>query len=98
MAVVRKQQGDTVTIAVQGRFDYLLHREFLNAYHAEPKGERQFVIDLAATESLDSAALGMLLQLRGHARANSVVELRNGSESIREVLQSASFDKLFALA
>lgn len=98
MAIVRQQQGDTVTISVQGRFDYLLHREFLQAYSGEPKGERQFVIDLAATEFLDSAALGMLLQLRGHARPKSVVELCNGNEKVREILKLANFDKLFALA
>lgn len=98
MAIVRQQEGDTVTISVQGRFDYMLHREFLQAYREEPKGGRRFVIDLAATESLDSAALGMLLQLRGHASPHTVVELRNGNKGVREVLQGASFDKLFTLA
>lgn len=98
MAVTIDENGDTITIQVAGRFDFSIHREFLDAYTGVPKGERCFVVDLAHTEYIDSSAMGMLLQLRGHASANSVVELKNSSEGVREILHIANFDKLFAVA
>jgi len=98
MTVSTRVEGDTITIRVRGRFDFAVHQAFLEAYRDEPKGERKFVVDLADTEYMDSSAMGMLLQLRGHARSDGVIELRNGNEGVKEVLRIANFDKLFTVA
>ena len=54
--------GSTVTIAISGRFDFGIHREFRNAYEkAEVKSANpKYVVDLGGTEYMDSSALGML--------------------------------------
>ena len=98
MAVTKNETGDTVVIRVSGRFDFGVHQEFVGSYKDLPKGEKHFVVDLSGTEYMDSSAMGMLLQLRGHARPDSVVELKNGNEGIKEILRIANFDKLFAVA
>jgi anti-anti-sigma factor len=89
--------GRTVTIAVAGRFDFSTHQEFLKAYKAYEKGDKEFVVDLARADYMDSSAMGMLLQLREHAAKDRVVELRNGSEAIKDILRIANFDKLFKI-
>ncbi len=98
MAVTTNESGDTVTIAVTGRFDFATHQEFLKAYKDLPKGEKRFVVDLSGTEYMDSSAMGMLLQLRGHAKNDQEVELKNGNDGIKEILKIANFDKLFKVA
>lgn len=97
MTVSRQEEGDTVTIKVEGRFDFGVHQAFLEAYCDQPKGERKFIVDLARTDYMDSSAMGMLLQLRGHARPDQEIELKNGGDGVKEILRIANFDKLFAV-
>ena len=87
-----------VVIRVAGRFDFSCHQDFIRGYKAYPKGSKNYVVDLAQTEYMDSSAMGMLLQLREHSNKNGNVSLLNGSESVRDILRIANFDKLFELA
>lgn len=87
-----------VTIHVAGRFDFSCHQEFFEAYKIYPKGEKQFVVDLANAEYMDSSAMGMLLQLREYAAKSSSVSLRDANEGVSEILRIANFDKLFSVS
>lgn len=92
--------GTTVLISINGRFDFGIHREFRSAYEkADIKIEHpKYIIDLKNTEHMDSSALGMLLLLREHAggdRAN--VLIAHCGPVIREILDIANFDKLFKI-
>lgn len=92
--------GASVTIAISGRFDFGIHREFRNAYEkAEVKTPHpKFVVDLGGTEYMDSSALGMLLLLREHAGGDrSDVTIVNCRPVIKEILDIANFDKLFTI-
>lgn len=86
------------TLKISGRFDFSLHNEFRSAYKDLSVTAGVYVVDLGQTEYLDSSALGMLLLLKEHAEANSSsVKIKNASSEIREILNIASFDKLFTL-
>jgi anti-anti-sigma factor len=98
MGITSSESGNTVTIQVAGRFDFGTHQDFMEVCKSLPQGEKRFVVDLAGTEYLDSSALGMLLQLRQHAKAGETIEIKNGNEGVREILRVANFDKLFRLA
>lgn len=92
--------GSKVTIAIAGRFDFGIHREFRNAYEkAEVKsGTPSYIVDLGGTEYMDSSALGMLLLLREHAGGDrSEVTIVNCRPVIKEILDIANFDKLFTI-
>ena len=89
--------GNTITLHVDGRFDFSSHQAFIAAYKAYEQGAKQFVVDFKNTDYLDSSALGMLLQLREHNRSGAQVELVNGSDTVFEILRIANFDKLFKL-
>ena len=90
------ENGDQVTIAVSGHFDFDLYDEF-RASFANTKGNGvRYVVDLSATEHLDSSAIGMLLLLRDHAGGDaSDVEIRGASDSVRKLLEVANFARLF---
>ena len=98
MSVTTSEQGNTITIKVSGRFDFSAHQDFINAYRDLPKGEKSFIVDLSATEYMDSSAMGMLLQLREHADKTDQIELTQANSNIQEILRIANFDKLFKLS
>lgn len=95
MAVTAEVAGNTVTIKMQGRFDFSIHQDFVKVYKEYSRGEKSFVVDLSGADYMDSSAMGMLLQLRDYGVKGSKVELVKANDSIKEILRIANFDKLF---
>ncbi len=90
------QDGSRVTISIAGRFDFSLHREFRDAYREHSAIGQKFVLDMSATEYMDSSALGMLLLLREHTGGDKGrVIIRNASATVDKIMRIANFDKLF---
>ncbi len=90
--------GKTLNIRINDRFDFNVHRELREAYESAGKRYNNYVLDLRDTTYMDSAALGMLLQLREHAGSSkSAVRLRNAQPTIRDILAVAHFDQLFTI-
>ncbi|HEX8986576.1 MAG TPA: STAS domain-containing protein [Rhodocyclaceae bacterium] len=98
MSFVTTTSADSIVIGVPVRFDFSLMRYFRStveeAVHRHPGNE--IVVDLAKTNYLDSAALGMLLVLRDHARrGGKSVVLSRATGAVRSSLDVANFGKLF---
>lgn len=94
----QSEDGRTVTIHVTGRFDFSTHQDFIQAYRTYARGDKRFVVDLKNADYLDSSAMGMLLQLRDYGSKDSDIELVNGNDAVRDILEIANFDKLFKVA
>lgn len=91
--------GKQLTIAVNGRFDFTVHEQFRVAYERAPVVAARYVVDLSATDYLDSSALGMLLLLREHVGgATDRISIKGARPEVKRVLTIANFHKLFALA
>lgn len=90
--------GSTLTIRIFDRFDFNLHKALRDAYTSDGKRYGNYVVDLRDTSYMDSAALGMLLQLREHAgNSKGAVRLRNAQPTIRDILSVAHFEQLFTI-
>ncbi len=90
--------SDQVTIKVTGRFDFSNHQEFIKAYKDEPKGEKNYIVELSDAEYMDSSAMGMLLQLREYStKQKDCVVLANCNDAIHEILRIANFHKIFTV-
>lgn len=88
--------GNVLTIAVRGRFDFKSHNAFRKAYEQGTKGDTEFIVDMADAEYMDSSALGMLLMLREYAGGDSDrVRIVNATGEIRNILRISNFQKLF---
>lgn len=88
--------GDRVTIAVSGQFDFQLYDEFRASFANTAGNGVAYVVDLSATDHLDSSAIGMLLLLRDHAGGDaSDIEIRGASNEVRKLLDIANFTRLF---
>ena len=98
MAITGEVQADgkTIKITTGLRFDFNSHREFRDAYEKSPARLTQYIIDMRATEYMDSAALGMLLVLREHAGGDEAkISLSNVGAELRAIFKTSNIDRLF---
>jgi HptB-dependent secretion and biofilm anti anti-sigma factor len=90
-------ERDCVTLHMEERFDFSVHRQFHDAC-LSGKRAHSYVIDLEQVTSMDSSALGMLLLLRDSAGGDqSDIRIVNASPELREMLRVAGFELLFTL-
>lgn len=101
MKIAVEKKGETVRLALNGRFDFSSHREFRNACdEALQMPEIKVIeVDFGHVDYLDSSALGMLLLLREKAHnANLKVSLTNCTGLVQQVLDVANFQRLFTIS
>ena len=90
------EDSKTVTIAVQGGFDFNVHKDFRNACRSFEDPGATYVIDMSAVTYMDTSALGMLLVLRKRVGgAAAAISIKNCSSEIRKILDISNFGKLF---
>jgi len=87
------KHGDTLTIAVVGRFDFQCHQDFRRSYE-RVEGISHVVIDLERTDYLDSSALGMLLLLRDSVPTQGAVRIVRCNPAVKRILRIANIDQL----
>ncbi|NJN51001.1 MAG: STAS domain-containing protein [Gammaproteobacteria bacterium] len=88
--------GQALTIAVSGRFDFSAHKDFRKSYEDAKSGPARYTVDLAEATYLDSSALGMLLLLRDHAGGDAAeVQIVNCRPDVRKILTISNFEQLF---
>ncbi|MDX1633471.1 MAG: STAS domain-containing protein [Marinobacter sp.] len=94
----RSEDGRTLTIKIDGRFDFSTHQSFRDAYEHGDQEVSEYVIDMSDTTYLDSSALGMLLLLRDYAGGDSAnIRIENCNSDVRRILTISNFEQLFAI-
>ncbi|MGC8119403.1 STAS domain-containing protein [Marinobacter sp. VGCF2001] len=94
----RSDDGRTLTICVDGRFDFSTHQVFRDAYEHSDSSVSHYVVDLSGTTYLDSSALGMLLLLRDHAGGDGAsIAIKNCNSDVRRILSISNFEQLFSI-
>ncbi len=88
--------GTILTIKLPRSFDLSISREFRLLDKSGEGKIKQYAIDFAACNHMDSSALGMLLLLREELGGDGAdITLLNCSNTIRELLRLARFEDLF---
>ena len=94
----RSDDGQTLTIKIEGRFDFSAHQAFRDAYEHGDENVDSFIVDLSDTTYLDSSALGMLLLLRDYAGGDRArIRIENCNSDVRRILSISNFEQLFAI-
>lgn len=92
----RSNDGKTLTIRIDGRFDFSSHQAFRDAYEGGDKKVVDYIVDMQETTYLDSSALGMLLLLRDYAGGDSArVSITHCNDDVRRILAISNFEQLF---
>jgi len=85
-----------VTIAIEGAFGFNLVQEFRRSY-SEHKGY-QFTVDLRKVDYIDSAGLGMLLNMQNYLNmSDGSIVLANPLPQVKKILIISRFDKKFQI-
>jgi anti-anti-sigma factor len=89
--------GKTLTLVVTGDFKFDLYHEFRDAFSKTEKGI-QLIIDLRHVTSMDSSAMGMLLNMKETLdRGDREIHLRSAPPHLLKLLQISRFDKKFII-
>ncbi len=95
MAISVNNSNGSLTVSIDGRFDFSSHKEFRDAYR-DADTSAKYVIDMSKTDYMDSSALGMLLLLREHAGGDKAsISISGCSPDIKKILTISNFQKLF---
>jgi anti-anti-sigma factor len=95
-----RHDGDSgsLTITVSGVFNFDLIADFRSAYDQLEPVPQHVTVDLRATEAIDSAALGMLLNMQEKlGLGREAVHIINASRDVRRILEITHFDKKFTI-
>ena len=88
--------GNTVTIRVEGRFDFSAHQAFRETYEHLDSDISEYRIDLQDASYLDSSALGMLLLLRDYAGGDHAnIKIVNCNDEVKKIFAISNFEQLF---
>jgi len=95
---VTSADGNSLTISIDGRFDFSAHQSFRDSYEKVSPIPGEILVDMKSTSYLDSSALGMLLLLRDHSGGDSSnISLKGCNEDIRKILTISNFEQLFKI-
>ena len=84
------------TIFVQGTFGFNVIHEFKRCY--ADKKDYQFTIDFRSVDYMDSAGLGILLNMQNYLQqTDGAIRLINTLPQVRKVLTISRFDKKFKI-
>lgn len=100
MAIKVTKGNGHAAIHLGGRFDFDARRDFIAAREqALAGGARHIEVKFTGVDTLDSAALGMLLILREKAHASGKsVSLADCTATVRQIIEVAHFDRLFRVS
>jgi len=94
---------DTLEICIDGPFDFKLLNDFRDAYRDKTNSitEKPFThysINLRTTSSIDSSALGMLLNMKRSLKKNDKeIEITHCQIQVKKILIISRFDKKFTI-
>lgn len=92
------KQENALEITIEGVFNFDLLTEFRTAYYTEDKSVQNYIVNLRATTSLDSSALGMLLNMkRTLHKGDRDIRIINCQPQVKKILLISRFDKKFKI-
>lgn len=90
--------GRNFIIRVKGRFGFHLMAKFRDAYGGHDPNVVIFTLNFKEVESIDSAGLGMLLNMRKSlGGGEKTIRLTHCRNEIRTLLVASKFDQLFEI-
>lgn len=99
----KPKDKDTLEICIEGAFDFMLLNDFREAYSDNINSETEmpytnYVINLRSTSSIDSSALGMLLNMkRTLDKKDREIRITHCRPQIHKILVISRFDKKFTI-
>ena len=100
----RSKDKNSLEISIEGPFDFNVLSDFREAYLDNINDETQkpyadYIVNLRATSSIDSSALGMLLNMKRTLDKNDKeIQITQCRPQIKKILIISRFDKKFSIS
>jgi len=90
------EDGKIFTISIKGSFDFFQLNDFRDIYSDEDIKTSKVVIDMRDTETIDSSALGMLLNMQRHLqKEDGDISIINCNDVVGKIFSITHFSKKF---
>lgn len=89
----------TFTVGVDGDFNFALLHEFKKSYGTdEASSAKNIVVDMRETNTVDSSALGMLLNMKDDLnKKDGEIHIINCNKFVGNILEITNFKKKFSI-
>ena len=86
-------------INIEGDFNFSQLHEFKKSYSdIETLKDKKIIVDLRNTLTVDSSALGMLLNLQTElSKQDQEIEIINSNDVVRKIFHITNFEKKFSI-
>ena len=90
------ENDELLVISIKGSFDFSMLDDFRVAYTREIDKSTRVVIDMRDTLSINSSALGMLLNMQRHLdKADGEIKIINCNDVVKKIFSITHFNKKF---
>jgi len=96
MSIELQKSGSTLVIKLPETLNASIQTEFRQAYYE--KDIKEYVIDFARTEYVDSSGLGLLMLLHGTTKdypSPPILKTTHVKDKIKDILKLSKVDKYF---
>ncbi len=91
MTITKNQNGNALTVALEGRLDTTTAPQLEAEFKASINGVEELVLDLAKLEYLSSAGLRVLLAAQKVMNRQGKMTVKNVNETIQEIFEVTGF-------
>ena len=91
MTINKKQNGSTLTLAVEGRLDTTTAPELEKEIKASLNGVTELIMDFSGLDYISSAGLRVLLSAQKVMNKQGQMIVRNVNETINEIFEVTGF-------
>ena len=97
MLIKKTKDGDSLTIALDGRLDTTTAPQLDAEVSTGLEGVKNFVIDMEKLVYVSSAGLRVLLKAQKTMNKQGSMVIKNVSEEIKEIFEVTGFDELLTI-
>lgn len=91
MTIGKKQEGNNLTVCLEGRLDTLTSPELEAEFRQSLTGITELVVDMEKLAYISSAGLRVLLSAQKVMNKQGAMTIRNVSEEIMEIFEVTGF-------
>lgn len=91
MTIEKKQEGNNLTVCLEGRLDTLTSPELEAEFRQSLTGITELVVDMEKLAYISSAGLRVLLSAQKVMNKQGAMTIRNVSEEIMEIFEVTGF-------
>lgn len=91
MTINKKQEGTTLTVALEGRLDTVTAPQLEGELRSSVNGITELIFDLAALDYVSSAGLRVLLSAQKVMNRQGEMKIRNVKPEIMEIFDVTGF-------